>query len=107
MFALMCNISFAAIPNDTIVVGDKAYNLEYLTNSPEAIDDFLKKLDNADDDDVVYKLSDTLINVSDGKGISKEYIPSVVYYDESGNTTIYEKYDGDEIIESFYIKDIE
>lgn len=99
----MSGISFAAMPNDTIVLKEQNKAMEL---SKIDIDTLLKEVSDDNKADLYYKVMDSWINVDTGKFVNASDIPQVTYVSDKGSV-IYEAGDGDEVTDSFYIKNID
>lgn len=90
--------AFAAIPTDTVVVGENAYNIDYMNSNDEAISNVLEALKNDVTGDLTYKLaSGTVVDVETSEIFDTTTYPALNYYDAQGNMTKYEAGDGDVI----------
>lgn len=106
---LFSSISFAAIPEQSFIVDDKAYSNEYLSTDEGvgALSEIIDVFGNDIVGDVFFKLDiNTIYDVENGKEVSKDILPQITYYDANGNKSIYEKDDGNKITDGFYIEDI-
>ncbi|WXR62991.1 hypothetical protein WG909_07350 [Peptostreptococcaceae bacterium AGR-M142] len=102
---LMASVTFAQMPNNTIVYKD--------ANKATGVDNFdgallSEELYDANKADLFYKLNGIWYNIEDvSYEVDLDEIPQVNYHDKNGNITVYEKHDGEEITDSFYIKNID
>lgn len=85
---------FAEMPGFTAVIGDKAFDLEYI-NNPKNIKEIQPLILENSDSIYVKMLNGKWINNLTGKEVSKDALPQVNYKDKNGNTTVYESKDGD------------
>lgn len=85
---------FAEMPGFTAVIGDKAFDLEYI-NNPKNIKEIQPLILENSDSIYVKMLNGKWINNLTGKEIAKDALPQVNYKDKNGNTTVYEAKDGD------------
>lgn len=102
---LMASVTFAQMPDNTIVYKDASK-----ATSVDNFDGVLlsKELHDDSQADLFYKLNGIWYNIEDvGYEVDLKEIPQVNYYNGNGNITVYEKHDGEEITDSFYIKNID
>ena len=86
--------AFAAMPIDTVIDENKAYDFEYFQNNAEAILDVQAALDAGEN--VYVKFDGGILNVVINEFLeNSEELPEVEYYDKDGNVTRYEAGDGD------------
>jgi hypothetical protein len=97
--------AFAAMPIDTVIVGNKAYDFEYFQNNAEAILDVQAALDAGEN--VYVKFDGGMLNVVINEFLeNSEELPEVEYYDKDGNVTRYEAGDGDPVESEFKVIEI-
>lgn len=90
---IFCKGVFAEIPNGTVVLGDKAFSIEYMNNNR-----YMKEIVNSvmKSNGVIYiKTSGGQWLNNDAHIIDKSIIPTVMYKNKDGNVTKYSKGDGD------------
>lgn len=97
--------AFAAMPIDTVIVENKAYDFEYFQNNAEAILDVQAALDAGEN--VYVKFDGGILNVVINEFLeNSEELPEVEYYDKDGNVTRYEAGDGDPVESEFKVIEI-
>ena len=78
------------LPVNAIIVGDEAYDTEYLNNNTGAQTKLVNWIQSGNE--VYIKLNRTTIINLNGEPIDINILPSqLTYYDAAGNTTIYVK----------------
>lgn len=92
---LMVTTSAYALPDDTILIGNKAFSIFHLTDSnyDDAINEAVK---NAGADDLYYQLSGNLLSLVTNKEISeskKATFENVLFIDQEGKKWIYKTLD--------------
>jgi len=99
MVLLLATGAYAAVPNDTVIIGDKAFAIEYLTNPSHAAE-IQQALDNADPGGIWYSIEGvtqgwTSIftgNVATASDIAA--FPQIEYKNAQGEVTVYESGNG-------------
>lgn len=90
--------AFAAIPNFTAVVGNKAFDLEYINlNATEADNNVIREHIVAGKEIYVKMLDGSWVANSDNSAIDKNVLPEVTYKDKNGAETKYAAKDGDQV----------
>jgi len=75
---------------NTVIVGDEAFDIEYLNNSATAQIKLIEWFNRGED--IYIKLNETTIVDQDGQLVNMDVLPeAVTYYDEIGNVLFYEK----------------
>ncbi|WP_192929719.1 S8 family serine peptidase [Alkaliphilus serpentinus] len=83
-------IPMSELPTNTVIVGEEAFDMEYLNNNADAQ---MKLIEAYNGEDSVYiKLDDDTIVSADGSVVSIEVLPeTILYYDADGNISVYSK----------------
>lgn len=90
--------AIAALPGLTAVVGDKAFDLNYINLKSTKED--MKLIQShivAGNDIYVKKMNGQWVDNLTGKSIDPKVLPEVTYKDENGEETTYGAQDGDQI----------
>lgn len=97
-FMTMVNMSvFAQMPDGSVIIGNKAYDLNYV-NNPEHNDEIIEEVCKGNYKDIYIKGHDTnWYSNSTGKIVAIEDIPGVTYKNGEGKLTDFEAKDGEEI----------
>ncbi|MFA4884493.1 MAG: hypothetical protein WC601_01730 [Desulfotomaculaceae bacterium] len=102
MVLVLATVAGAAIPNNSVIIGNKAFSIDYLME-PSHIDEISQALDEAGDAPTYYQLNGVVENLTDvftGQPITvqqEEALPAITYKDGSGNVTQYASGNGNEI----------
>lgn len=92
MTIMLSTTAFAALPSGAIIVGDKAYSLDYITANVSQLNDILNNAKQYTDIYYTYKQDnkDTIKSLFTGNIVSPSDLQSeLTYYDKYGNKTIY------------------
>lgn len=97
---LMCSAStaFAAVPTSTLLIGNKAYDLDY-ANDIKNRKEILETMKECGEVDIYIKLNNVWLDNMTKKKIPAELIPMLEYKDKDGVVTKYAAQDGDPIEE--------
>ncbi|MFA4884494.1 MAG: Ig-like domain-containing protein [Desulfotomaculaceae bacterium] len=98
---VLSSTAFAAIPNNTIIFNDKAYDLSLL-DDPSMVNEILGAFV-ANHNTFIYKTpTGTFLN-NNGNVVNSGVLPAVTYKDVNKNTTPYNAQDGDPVVQSVSI----
>ncbi|HAG08294.1 MAG TPA: hypothetical protein DCK87_01820 [Desulfotomaculum sp.] len=92
---LLASAAMAAIPNNAIIFGGKAYDLSLLDDQ-SMVEEILNAFVH-NGNSFVYKTPEGNLINPDAQAINKDTLPEVEYKDDKGNITRYDAKDGDEI----------
>ncbi|WP_271628939.1 hypothetical protein [Caldicellulosiruptor sp. DIB 104C] len=90
---VLSTVAFAAIPNGTLVVGNKAYDLNYVVNP--ANENEIRQAITTSGNQIYFKGYDGKWVDLNNQPVSSSVIPAVTYKDKNGNTTQYAAGDTD------------
>ena len=104
MVMTISTAAFAAIPNQTIILGNKAFDVSLLNdaNYKNAIQDALIETGT-----FYYRDNSGKIIAATGETIEASELEEIEYIDEDGNKTIYEAGDGEPVLPSEDLKVVE
>lgn len=96
----MCSAStvFAVVPSLTVLIGNRAYHLDY-ANDTKNRKEILEAIKECADGEIYIKLTDAWLDNITKKKVANELIPMLEYKDQNGIITRYAAQDGDVIKE--------
>lgn len=81
-------VAFAQIPTNTVIIGDNAYDINYVGSNEEVKLEVKQALNNDMTNDIFYKLSDeSIVDFETFENFNFAQNKEVKYYDEYGNMT--------------------
>lgn len=89
---------FADIPTGTVVLGDRAYSLEYANNISN-FEEINNAVVNSEGKVYIKDFSGKWINNNTFKSINVNLLPKLIYKNEEGKIITYAEHDGDEILD--------
>lgn len=95
LICVMAGSAFAAIPAETVIVGENAYDFTYFNSSSQALMAVVSAINSGDPIYVRPNASLTMNVISSQLVTDTSILPAVTYYDAGGNTTAYAAGDGD------------
>ncbi|WBW96484.1 hypothetical protein [Oceanirhabdus sp. W0125-5] len=103
---LICSNVFADIPNGSVVIGNKGYDIKYVnrTENKEEIQEAIKSI--GKDMKIYVKSYKGIWYDNDGEKVDKSLIPKVDYISEEGKVIKYQSGDRDELSQKFKVENV-